>query len=89
MEDHSMMTGKVVLVPFPFDTSKIATDLLETDIVLDSGRAGFNTTGLCVSSTLRLHRLMTVTTSLIKRELGELTPEMKVEVVEKLRKLFG
>lgn len=112
-----MMTGKIVLVPFPFDdlssqkvrpavcltspvgahrhvilafiTSKIATDLLETDIVLDSCRAGFNTTGLCVSSTLRLHRLMTVTTSIIKRELGELTPEMEVEVVEKLRKLFG
>jgi mRNA interferase MazF len=44
---------------------------------------------LRVSSTLRLHRLMTVTTALIKRELGELSPEMLAEVVSKLRKLFG
>jgi mRNA interferase MazF len=44
---------------------------------------------LRVSSTLRLHRLMTVTTALIKRELGELSPKMRAEVVDKLRKLFG
>ena len=69
--------------------SRIPNDLLDTDVVLDSSHADFNVTGLRVSSTLRLHRLMTVTTALIKRELGELSPKMRDEVVKKLRKLFS
>ena len=72
-----------------FISSRIPTDLLETDLVLDSRRADFGTTGLRVSSTLQLHRLMTVTTALIRRELGELSPQMQGEVADKLRKLFG
>ncbi len=72
-----------------FITSQIPTDLLESDVVLDANQADFTTTGLRVSSTLRLHRLMTVTTTLIRRELGELSPRMQAEVAERLRKLFG
>lgn len=49
----------------------------------------FAKTGLRVSSTLRLHRLMTVTTSLFQRELGELPPRIQEEVDNKLRKLFN
>jgi len=72
-----------------FITSRIPTDLLESDVVLDSGQTDFAATGLRVTSTLRLHRLMTVTTALIRRELGELSPGMQAEVADKLRKLFG
>jgi mRNA interferase MazF len=72
-----------------FISSRIPTDLLESDLVLDSSQADFTTTGLRVSSTLRLHRLMTVTTGLIQRELGELSPRIKGEVAMKLQKLFG
>jgi mRNA interferase MazF len=49
----------------------------------------FSSTGLRVSSVLRLHRLMTVTTSLFQRELGELPPQIQAEVDIRLRKLFG
>jgi mRNA interferase MazF len=72
-----------------FITSRIPTDLLESDLVLDSSQTDFTTTGLRASSTLRLHRLMTVTTALIRRELGELSPGIQAEVADKLRKLFG
>jgi len=72
-----------------FITSRIPTDLLESELVLDSSQTNFATTGLRVSSTLRLHRLMTVTTALIRRELGELSPRMQAEVADKLRRLFG
>lgn len=72
-----------------FITSRTPADLLESDMVLDATRADFTTTGLRVSSTLHLHRLMTVTTALIRRELGELSPRMQAEVANKLRKLFG
>jgi mRNA interferase MazF len=52
------------------------------------GKPGFSATGLRVSSTLRVHRLMTITTSVIRRELGELSPRLQAEVNAKLRDLF-
>ena len=75
-------------VVLAFITSSTSSDLMETDIVLDASRPDFGDTGLRVSSTLRLHRLMTVSTSLILRELGELPPDIKAQVELKLRKLF-
>ena len=72
-----------------FITSPIPADLMETDIVLDTSHSDFATTGLRISSTLRLHRLMTASTSLILRELGELSPDMQAQAADKLRKLFG
>jgi mRNA interferase MazF len=76
-------------VVLAFISSRVPTDLLETDLLLDTKQADFASTGLRVSSTLRVHRLMTITTALIRRELGELSPRMQGEIVRKLRKLFG
>lgn len=75
-------------VVLAFITSQIPLDILETDFVLDARRADFTVTGLKVSSALRLHRLMTVTTSLIRCELGELSSSMKEEVDKRLWNLF-
>lgn len=71
-----------------FISSRIPAELLETDLMLDSTKDDFSKTGLRVSSTIRLHRLMTVTTSLFQRELGELSPHIQEEVDNRLRKLF-
>ncbi|MFH1096733.1 MAG: type II toxin-antitoxin system PemK/MazF family toxin [Candidatus Desantisbacteria bacterium] len=71
-----------------FISSQIPIDLSETDLALDSMDIDFALTGLRVSSIIRLHRLMTVTTGLIKRELGELSPRLQIEVNNKVRKLF-
>ncbi len=76
-------------VVLAFITSQIPSDLLETDVVIDSRREDFAVTGLRVTSTIRLHRLMTIPTTLIQRELGELSPQLQAEVSEKLRKLFS
>lgn len=72
-----------------FISSRIPADLLETDVVLDSSQPDFADTGLHASSTLRLHRLMTAATSLIRRELGTLPPRIQSEVAGKLRSLFA
>jgi len=76
-------------VVLAFITSRISGSLLRTDLVLDSRDPGFTATGLRVSSTLQLHRLMTVSTALIRRELGALTPELQTRVAEGLHVLFG
>ncbi len=72
-----------------FITSRIPQEPLETDLVLRIEEEGFGMTGLRVSSTLQLHRLMTVTTSLIRRELGILAPSVQKEVRGRLSELFG
>ena len=46
-------------------------DIAGTDVVLDPQREDFGATGLRVASVLRLHRLVTLTTALIRRDMGE------------------
>ena len=75
-------------VVLAFITNRVPAQRLATDLVLDSVDADFPATGLRVSSTLQLHRLMTVTTALIRRELGRLSPRMRERVNERLRELF-
>jgi mRNA interferase MazF len=56
--------------------------------MLDSRDPGFAATGLRVPSTLQLHRLMTASTALIRRQLGHLSPELQERVATGLRSLF-
>ena len=71
-----------------FISSQVPVDIMDPDLVLDATQADFSLTGLRVPSILRLHRLMTVTTSLIQRELGELSPRMQSEADKRVKKLF-
>src|SRR5882724_4180344 len=72
-----------------FITSRIPAAILDTDLVLDASHADFASTGLRVSSTLQLHRLMTTTTSLIRREIGALSTALQIDAAKRLRTLFG
>ena len=71
-----------------FITSCIPAGLLKTDLVIDSKDPDFASTGLRVSSTLQLHRLLTATKSILLRELGSLALAMQVQAQTKLRILF-
>lgn len=75
-------------VVLAFITSRLPKNPELSDVILHSDAEGFASTGLRVSSTIRLHRLMTVTTELVRRELGELSPKQQQEVNQKLRGLF-
>ena len=71
-----------------FLTSRIPVEPLESDLILDSRLADFPATGLRRSSTLCLHRMLTVSTSLMLRELGEITPRIQVQIDKRLHRLF-
>jgi mRNA interferase MazF len=71
-----------------FITSRVSANATATDLVIDKSEADFAKTGLKVSSTIRLHRLMTVSKSIIRRELGELSASQQIEIENRLRKLF-
>lgn len=76
-------------VVLAFITSRTPAEILNSDVLLDSRDPGFAVTGLRVPSTLQLHRLMTVSTSLIRRQLGHLSPELQTKVTNGLRSLLG
>ncbi|MDO9128794.1 MAG: type II toxin-antitoxin system PemK/MazF family toxin, partial [Anaerolineales bacterium] len=63
-----------------FITSRVEANTLATDFVMEASNTDFTSTGLRVSSTLQLHRLLTATTALIQRELGILSPRMQKQV---------
>ena len=81
--------GKHRHIVLAFVSSQVGSDLLDSDILLDPRLGDVGRTGLRVLSVLRLHRLLTVSCSLIQRELGSLTPELQCEVSIKLKELFG
>lgn len=78
--------GHVVLA---FISSQAHAERLDSDIVLQPEDADFAATGLRLASTLRLHRLLTVSTSIIQRDLGALSPRLQTLVSAKLRDLFS
>ena len=72
-----------------FITSRVPASPLSTDFIIDSSDRAFSLTGLRVSSTVQLHRLMTVTTTLVRRELGVIPPRMQSKIEGRLRTLFN
>ena len=69
-------------------TSQIPETMEESDIMIESTSQGFQSTGLLLSSVLRLHRMITIPSRSIRREIGELPEEFKKETTLKLSKLF-
>lgn len=76
-------------VVLAFITSRVPDRPLSTDLIFAEADKDFSATGLRVSSALQLHRMMTVTTNIIVRELGMLPKPAQHEVDGKLKLLFG
>ena len=65
-------------------TSRVPTNLLETDVVLDASHPDFPASGLHVPSAIRLHQLVTVSTLVVQRELGELSLDTQAQIAQNL-----
>lgn len=76
-------------VVLAFITSVVPPNPEPTDLLLEPSSADFAQTGLRVRSALRLHRVVTVSASIIQRQLGELAPGLQTQVQHRLRAMFG
>lgn len=76
-------------VVLAFISSQITSSPHPTDLILEPTDADFRATGLRVRSVIRVHRMMTATTQIIVRQLGQLSPGQQGQLAEKLRVLFG
>lgn len=75
-------------VVIAFITSQLNKAVEPSDIPILQTHPDFSKTGLKVSSAIRLHRLVTIPTNLIQRELGEFPAAFQEEIDQKLRILF-
>ena len=71
-----------------FITSKVSSEPSDTDLVLDCREANFEKSGLKVTSTVRFHRLATVSQRLIRKRLGHISAEHELSVKQCLVNLF-
>lgn len=72
-----------------FISSQVPSAATASDIVLEPRHKDFSATGLRVPSVLRLHRVVTLTSAIILRELGQLSPDLQRDVDLKLAAIFG
>lgn len=80
--------GKYGHVIIAFISSKLPDEVLETDIILKKGSANFTGTGLQVDSVIRVHKMVTIPKSLIKRELGLINETVQQQLQSSLDILF-
>ena len=72
-----------------FISSKIKLELKDSDLIINNQSDFFNTTGLKVSSTIHLHRLITVSRNLMINEIGTLPPGVLNIALEKVKAVFS
>ncbi len=80
--------GKYSHVIIAFISSKIPEDLIESDIIINKQSDINKTAGLTVDSVIRLHKVVTIPKSLIKRKLGTINKTIVSEVRSKISQLF-
>ena len=87
-----LLTGTVGAVPevlVAYISSVLPSQPLPSDLILDPSQPPFQTTNLKVPSALRLHKLATIHSSSLARQLGMLESTQQVVVAEKLKTLLG
>lgn len=84
----SNLIGKYDHVVIAFISSQLPDVVLATDIVVKKDTEAFADTGLLVDSVIRVHKLVTIPKSLIKRELGVINIYLQKEVVLRIDKVF-
>jgi mRNA interferase MazF len=80
--------GKHHHIIIAFITSKIPDEYVESDLVIKKDSELSPGTGLLVDSVIRLHKIVTIPSSLIKRKLGTINKSLEIEVEKKIKTLF-
>lgn len=71
-----------------FISSQLPAHPEDSDIIIYKKDSDFSVTGLKVDSVIKLHRIVTIPKNLIRKQLGELSPELAFIVSDKLKSLF-
>jgi mRNA interferase MazF len=81
--------GKHSHVIIAFISSKIPDDLIESDIIIEKESENFKGTGLSIDSVIRLHKIVTIPKSLIRRKLGGINKSIEAITKSKIIQIFS
>lgn len=70
-------------------SSVVRGSCIATDVLIDNSHPEFQATGLRVSSVIRVHKIVAIDQSIVKRRLGHLGTQLQAEVDKRLRTIFG
>ena len=71
-----------------FISSKLPDNLIDSDLIIKKQTENSLGTGLTVDSVIRLHKIITIPKTLIKRKLGTINSSVQAEIEMKIRQLF-
>ena len=71
-----------------FISSRIPNELNESDFVIRKDSNYWTETGLTVDSVIRLHKIVTIPKTLIKRKLGRISPDLEKQLFAKIIQMF-
>ena len=71
-----------------FISSKIPEDKVDSDVLIMKGTGEWKGTGLNVDSVVRLHKMVTIPKSLIKKRLGYISGSVISEVQSNIQNIF-
>lgn len=80
--------GKYNHIIIAFISSKISDDLIDSDLIIRKDSISSTGTGLSVDSVIRLHKIVTIPKSLIKRKLGTISKPIELEIRKKINNIF-
>jgi mRNA interferase MazF len=80
--------GKYNHVIIAFISSKLPDDLIDSDLIIRKQTKDSIGTGLTVDSVIRLHKILTIPRSLIKRKLGTINSSVQAEIEMKIKQMF-
>ena len=69
--------------------SKVPEHLQDSQIIIEEGEAAFKQTGLKKASVIKTEKIAVLHQSLIRKELGRLSPELMQKVKQILRRTLG
>lgn len=71
-----------------FISSKIPKDITESDLIIRKNSGEWKGTGLVVDSIIRLHKVVSIPKSLIKRKLGTINASTELKVKKRLKRIL-
>ncbi len=72
-----------------FISSNVSNPVQKTDYILDSDHTDFGDTGLKKSSAFKMDKLVTIKKSILKGEIGRVSPTILKELDDRLKITFG
>ncbi len=80
--------GKFDHVIIAFISSKVSSDISDSEVIIRKNSISAIGTGLHIDSIIKIHKVVTIPKSFIKRRLGAINHNLEAEISAKIKRMF-